>query len=151
RRWRGVFTEIMAGAISTSFDPDEKNRLFRGSAALYTRLFFERRDSVLADGFTPLVIGTYTEDSADLAETMYERAAASPWPFDLRFNYRYPAGRDKGKGSQISPEAYGRMLLRLYNRWIAELPDFLITPLDQMLKKVMEIEVARCPWTKACG
>lgn len=153
KSWRDVFSEIFAGAISTSYDPDEKFRVYKGSTALYSRIFFDRLDAVVADGFMPMVIGTYSEDTAALGVTMYDRVmAAGPGrSYDLRYNYRYPAGRDQGRGEMISPKTYGKMLLDLYNRWIVDLPDFNITPLDQMLKKCIEIEAGRCPWTHSCG
>src|SRR5690606_23572734 len=64
----------------------------------------------------------------------------------------YPAGRNAGAGQAISPETYGRMLIELYDRWIRELPYFLITPLDQMFKLSTGIEPeGQCPWTRRCG
>lgn len=152
KRWYGVFKDIFKGSISSSWDPDETNRLYRGSAALYTRLFFQRLEEVLDDGFYPKVVGTYTSDNVGQADEMYERGLAygdkAP---NLRFNYRYPAGRDQGMGELITPVEYGEMLLRLYDRWIVDLPVFTITPLDEMLKKVIALEVNRCPWTRSCG
>tara|TARA_X000000368_G_scaffold344703_2_gene283605 strand:- start:27488 stop:28633 length:1146 start_codon:yes stop_codon:yes gene_type:complete len=152
KRWYDVFKDIFKGSVSTSFDPDETNRIYRGSAALYTRLFYNRLEEVLDDGFYPKIIGTYTSETAHMADAMYERSLAygEKGPH-LRFNYRYPAGRDEGNGEMISPREYGEMLLRLYNRWIVDLPVFVITPLDEMLKKVIALEVARCPWTRSCG
>lgn len=152
KRWFDVFRDIFKGSISTSFDPDETNRIYRGSAALYTRLFYTRLEEVLDDGFYPKIIGTYTGETAHMAESMYEQSLGygdkAP---NLRFNYRYPAGRDQGMGEMISPQEYGAMLLRLYDRWIVDLPVFTITPLDEMLKKVIALEVNRCPWTRSCG
>ncbi len=104
------------------------------------------------DGIRPLVIGTYAAESIPAAFSIYERALG--WRERapaLRFNYRYPAGRDAGAGASISPQEYGEMLVGLYDRWIVDMQDFPITPLDQMLKKVIGLESGRCPWTKACG
>jgi radical SAM protein with 4Fe4S-binding SPASM domain len=152
KRWFEVFRDIMEGSISTSYDPDEKFREYRGSTELYSRLFWSRMDKILDDGFHPKVIGTYAEESAPLAEGMYERALSyGGRAFDVRFNYRYPAGRNTGEGEAISPDTYGKMLLRVYNRWIKDLPDFTVTPLDEMLKKTIFMETERCPWTKSCG
>ena len=153
KRWSSVFSDIFGGAISTSYDPDEKFRVYKGSTALYSRLFFEKLSAVTADGFMPMVIGTYSEETADLGTGMYDRVmAAGPGrQFDIRYNYRYPAGRDSGRGEMISPQRYGQMLLDLYNKWIVDVPDFMITPLDQMLKKTIELEAGRCPWTSSCG
>lgn len=152
KRWARLFREVFDGSVSTSFDPDEQHRLFRGSTSLYSRVFWQRMDAVIADGFRPKVIGTYTEETAFLGEAMYDRAMAyGDMAPHLRYNYRYPAGRDDGKGEMISPDTYGRMITRLYDRWIRDLPAFVITPLDEMLKKVIALEVARCPWTRSCG
>lgn len=149
-RWKDVFRDIMGGSVSTSFDPDTEYRLFKGSADLYQKIFYKKLEEVIADGFMPKIIGTYDSASAHLADTMYDKSLEYGG-FNIRFNYRYPAGRDIGKGEQISPKEYGNMLIRLYNRWIKEVPNFVITPLDEMLKKVLEVELHRCPWTKSCG
>jgi len=152
KRWAKLFSEVFGGSISTSFDPDQKYREYRGSTKLYTRLFFDRLGAVLDDGFRPTVIGTYTEETSALAEHMYETSMAyGDRAFPLRFNYRYPAGRAAGEGCSITPETYGAMLIRLYDRWIREVPGFTITPLDEMLLKVAGQEQGRCPWTRACG
>jgi len=152
RRWRDVFSEVFQGSVSTSFDPDERHRVYKGSAELYSRLFFERLERILDDGFVPKVIGTYTDETAHLGMAMYERSlSCGDRAFNLRFNYRYPAGRDGGRGELISPEAYGGMIVGLYDRWIRDVPRFTVTPLDEMLKKVIGTEAMRCPWTSACG
>ena len=152
KRWYDVFQDIFKGSVSSSFDPDETNRIYRGSAALYSRLFYKRLEEVLDDGFYPKIISTYTSETAHMANEAYEQnmAYGDKAP-NMRFNYRYPAGRDEGNGEMISPREYGEMLLGLYNRWIEELPVFTITPLDEMLKKVIALEVNRCPWTRSCG
>lgn len=151
-RWKHVFHEIMGGQVSTSFDPDERHRQYKGRTDLYTRLFMNRLGMATDDGIHPLVIGTYSEETIDKAFDMYdfcmswgERAPA------LRFNYRYPAGRDVESGATLTPETYGRTLLALYDRWIKDVPAFQITPLDQMLKKAVGRESGRCPWSKSCG
>ena len=152
KRWRDVFGEIFEGRISTSFDPDQKHREYKGSTALYARLFMDRIERLADDGFFPMIIGTYTEETVDMADVMYDfalgRGDRAP---SLRFNYRFPAGRESGKGELIAPETYGRMLLGLYERWLRDAPSFRITPLDQMLLRVAEVESGRCPWTNACG
>ncbi len=142
KRWKDLLAGPFEGSISTSFDPDEQHREVKGSTSLYTRIFNSRLDAMLEDGFHPKVIGTYTDDTIHLAMTMYDRALARGRDgFDIRINYRYPAGRDKGNGAMITPENYGRVLIELYNRWIKELPDFVITPLDEMLAKQLALTV----------
>ncbi len=151
-RWRDLFRDVFEGNISTSFDPDESFREYRGSTKLYTRLFFSRLEAMVDDGFHPLVIGTYGEETVHYGEVMYEKALSyGDKPFSLRFNYRYPAGRARGQGELIRPATYAQMLIHLYDRWIRELPNFLITPLDQMLRKTLNKHLTQCPWTKACG
>jgi len=152
KRWKSIFEEIMGGSISSSFDPDEKNRTIQGSSEKYTKTFMRKIQEVTEDGFRPLVIGTYTESTAHLAHAMYEKSLSlGEKAFHLRFNYQYPAGRASEDGALISPETYGKTLIELYNRWIKEVPHFLITPLDQMLNKITGVDTARCPWTKECG
>lgn len=150
--WFDVFQTVFAGRISTSFDPDIQHRTIRGDAHQYAKRFYQVLDEVLADGFRPMVIGTYAEQSAPLAMQMYEHSlqyGARAYP--LRFNYRYPAGREEGMGAAITPDTYGQMLLALYDRWLVDNPGFLITPLDQMLQKTLGIIAGQCPWTSRCG
>lgn len=152
RRWKDLLSGPFERSVSTSFDPDEKHREYKGSTALYARIFWGRLEVMLADGFRPKVIGTYTEETSPLASTMYDKSLSfGDKCFDIRFNYRYPAGRDGGMGEMISPDTYGKILLKLYDRWIVDLPDFVITPLDEMFKKTISIESMRCPWTNQCG
>ena len=153
KRWYDVLTNIMKRKLSTSFDPDEQFRTYKGDSSLYSRIFYDRLDKVLEDGFRPTVIGTYSEETIHMADIMYDKALAGgddKW-FNIRFNYRYPAGRDSGKGEAISPKTYGEALIRLYDRWIKDVPPFTITPLDQMMKKILMLEDSRCPWTNRCG
>ena len=151
-RWKDTFRDVFHGAISTSFDPDERHREYKGSTELYSRLFKQRLNMAIDDGFIPLIIGTYSEETIDKAYDMYdwvlgmgERAPS------LRFNYRYPAGRDADMGASLTPETYGKTLLALYERWMKDLPAFQITPLDQMFKKTIGLDSSRCPWAKNCG
>jgi radical SAM protein with 4Fe4S-binding SPASM domain len=153
-RWKKVFNEVFDGRISSSFDPDEMHRTIKGSTERYTKQFYKKIDEVMSDGFKPLVIGTYSEETAHLGVYMYEKSKSlGDKGFSLRFNYRYPAGRASGEGALISPETYGKMLLDVYNRWMVELPNFLITPLDQMLKQAVTSRDlgGQCPWTHNCG
>ena len=151
-KWKGIFEDIFKGEISTSFDPDEMNRTIKGSTEAYSRQFYKKIQNVLDDGFRPLVIGTYTEETAHYGVKMYEKSLSyGEQAFSIRFNYRYPAGRVSGEGAAITPETYGNMLIDLYDRWIKELPPFLITPLDQMFKKIIDKSSSSCPWTRACG
>lgn len=152
KRWRDLIGGPFQGSISTSFDPDEQFREYKGSTALYSKIFWSRLDAMLKDGFKPKVIGTYTEETSELAMVMYEKSLSyGDLCFDLRMNYRYPAGRDEGMGEMLSPETYGRVLLKIYERWIRETPDFVVTPLDEMMKLTIGLEAMRCPWTGSCG
>lgn len=152
KEWKELFEQVMESRLSTSFDPDEQFRTVGGSTKRYSRQFHRKIEEILNDGFRPLVIGTYTEETADLAEEMYEKSKVyGDKAFDVRYNYRYPAGREAGEGVAIEPETYGNMLIKVYNKWIREVPGFSITPLDQMLKKCLGISMGQCPWTRKCG
>jgi radical SAM protein with 4Fe4S-binding SPASM domain len=155
RRWRELLSGPFTYSVSTSFDPDEKYREYKGSTARYTQIFNKRLEAMLADGFRPKIIGTYTEETIPLAMTMYERALEldkqGNGAFSIRINYRYPAGRDIGQGEMLQPRTYGRHLIELYDRWISDAPSFVVTPLDEMFKKAIGLEAMRCPWTKSCG
>lgn len=151
-RWKELLETVFKRSISSSYDPDELNRTMKGSATRFHKIFFDKLNMMLADGFKPSVIGTYTNESAPLAIGLYERSLAKGADaFSLRFNYRYPVGRAYGEGEAISPAAYGQMLLDVYNRWIVDNPPFMITPLDEMLGKIVGTEGSRCPWTNSCG
>lgn len=152
RRWKDVFEDIFHGSLSTSYDPEERERTYKGDPELYSRIFFARLEKVLEDGFRPKVISTFAEETAHLADRMYDFSLAQgPKSFPIRLNYRYPAGRESGRGERISPQSFGEMLVRIYNRWISDVPDFTVTPLDEMLKKTMGLDAGRCPWTNSCG
>lgn len=152
RRWKDLLSGPFEYSVSTSFDPDEQFREFRGSTARYTQVFNKRLDAMLADGFRPKIIGTYTEETIGLAMSMYDRALAlGDKTFNVRINYRYPAGRDTGQGEMLLPKTYGKFLLEIYERWIKDAPPFVVTPLDEMFKKVIGLEAMRCPWTNQCG
>lgn len=151
-RWKEILETVFKRSISSSYDPDELNRTMKGSATRFHKIFFQKLEMMLADGFRPSVIGTYTEESAELGVKLYERSMSQGnAAFSLRFNYRYPVGRVFGEGEAIAPHTYGKMLLDVYNRWIVDNPPFMITPLDEMLGKVIGTEGSRCPWTNACG
>lgn len=152
KKWKHVFAEIFEGRISSSFDPDEQNRTIKGSSEKYSRAFYKKIKQVTDDGFHPLVIGTYTSQTAHYSKKMYDLASdMGKNAFDIRFNYRYPAGRDSGEGVSITPNDYGKMLIENYDKWIAEKPLFSMTPLDQMLQKCIGSNTEQCPWTRSCG
>lgn len=151
-RWKKVFQDVFKGSVSTSFDPDEQSRTIKGNTEVYSRTFFQKLDELIGDGFHPLIIGTYTNETIQYAHRMYDLAQkAGPNYFDIRYNYRYPAGRAANTDPAISPENYGDMLLTLWDRWVTDAPNFLVTPLDQMLRKVLGENLAQCPWTRKCG
>ncbi len=151
-KWKDLLATAFRRSVSTSYDPDELNRTVKGSAIKFHSIFFQKFEEMLDDGFRPSLIGTYTGASASKALELYERNKSRLGrEVSLRMNYRYPVGRVFGEGEAISPEAYGEMLVEVYNRWIRDNPPFMVTPLDEMLGKVVGTEGSRCPWTKSCG
>lgn len=153
KKWYKVFAEIFNGSISTSFDPDEAQRTMKGNAQTYSRVFKRVMENILNDGFRPMVIGVYTEATAHMMGKMYEWSQSlGDKAFPLRFNYCHPTGRLESGGEAISPITYANELLTVYNRWLKDAPNFTITPLDQMFKKVIGMDgEGHCPWTKKCG
>lgn len=152
KKWKPVFENIFKGSISTSYDADEKDRTINGNSEKYKNLFYKKISMVLEDGFKPLVIGTYTNETMPLAKEFYEKSKAfESGSFNIRFNYRFPAGRAANQAPLITPRLYGESLIELYNKWIVELPDFFITPLDQMFLKACNVNMDQCPWTRRCG
>jgi uncharacterized protein len=152
-KWNEVFRDVFKGSISTSFDPDELARTVRGKAELYSSLYRTKMTQILNDGWRPKVISTFNEDTMHLAHKVYDQALESSTSgrvYDIRLNYRYPAGRASDVGPAILPRTYGLALIDIYDRWISDTPDFLITPLDQMFLKVTGVEMGRCPWSKGC-
>lgn len=151
-RWKEVLETVFKRSISSSYDPDELNRTMNGSAPKFHKIFFDKLEKMIDDGFRPSVIGTYTEETAHLGVALYERTRErGARAHSLRFNYRYPVGRVFEQGEAIKPSTYGQMLLDVYDRWIVDNPPFMITPLDEMLGKVIGTEGSRCPWTNSCG
>lgn len=152
-KWLPTINRCFKGYVSTSFDPDMTGRVYKGSVENYTKRFFDKLQTLLDDGLNTFIIGCYTNEMVkkDLHMRMYELAQGyGEQAFGLRFNFRYPAGRAKGEGDFISPEVYGKMLVDLYDRWIAEGPRFSIVPITQILEKVV-CGGSRCPWTRHCG
>ena len=150
-RWKDVFQSIFQGSVSTSYDPDELQRTIKGDPARYTKQFFSKLDEVTKDGFRPMVIGTFSESTATLMPTLYEQALAANGRYDIRLNYCSPVGREQGSGLVIDPVTYGNGLVEIYRRWIDEMPNFSVTPLDQMLRKTLGDATEQCPWTRQCG
>lgn len=152
-KWKDIFKVVFGGSISSSFDPDEYQRTVKGNSETYSRMFKRSLTKILDDGFRPMVIGVYSEDTAHLMHKMYDWSLSlGEKGFPLRFNYCHPSGRFEGGGEAIKPETYANKLIEVYNRWIVDAPEFTITPLDQMLKKTLDIDgEGHCPWTKKCG
>lgn len=152
-KWKEVFNVVFGGSLSSSFDPDEYNRTVKGNPETYARMFKRSLNKILDDGFRPMVIGVYSEENADLMHKMYDWSLSlGEKGFPLRFNYCHPSGRFEGGGEAIKPETYANKLIEVYNRWIKDAPEFTITPLDQMLKKSLDIDgEGHCPWTRKCG
>lgn len=151
KQWKPIFEDIFRGSCSTSYDPDETQRTIKGSTKKYNSTFFRKIDEVMADGFNPLVIGTFTEQTSDLMHLMYEKSKSRVNPYHIRLNYCSPVGREAGAGLLIEPETYGAKLIEIYDRWIDDVPGFVVTPLDLMLGKLIGTEGDRCPWTRRCG
>ena len=153
KKWYPVFSEIFNGSLSTSFDADETQRSIKGNTQTYSRVFKKSLHNMIEDGFRPMVIGVYTEETAPMMHKMYDWSLSyGQNAFPLRFNYCHPTGRLESHGEAIKPYTYGKTLVELYNRWIKDCPDFTITPLDQMFKKVIGIDgEGHCPWTRRCG
>lgn len=152
-KWKKVFEEVFCGSISTSFDPDEMQRTIKGNPETYSKVFKRSYEKVLNDGFRPMIIGVYDEEKAPLMHKMYDWSLSmGDKAFPLRFNYCHPTGRFESGGEVIKPETYGKSLIEIYNRWIKDNPNFVVTPLDQMFKKVIGIDgEGHCPWTRQCG
>lgn len=152
-KWYPIFSEIFGGSISSSFDADETQRTIKGNTETFSRVFKRSLNKVLEDGFRPMVIGVYTEETAPLMHKMYDWSLSlGENAFPVRFNYCHPTGRLESKGEAISPITYGKTLIELYDRWIKDVPNFTITPLDQMFKKVIGMDgEGHCPWTRKCG
>lgn len=155
--WKDIFMDIFNGGVSTSYDPDMKHRKYQHSTNKYKNTFFEKMDLMLEDKIRVFVISTFNNPSAHLMGEMYDIAKEyedKGTPFDLRFNYRYPAGRAKSELNSIdliTPERYGEQLLKIYEKWMVDTPKFSVTPLNLMLGKALGSEEERCPWTNNCG
>ena len=152
-KWKDIFFNVFGSSLSTSFDPDETNRTIKGSWENYSRIFKRSLDKIIDDGFMPMVIGVYKEENAHLMHKIYDWSLSrGEKSFPIRFNYCVPTGRQGDTGELISPITYGKTLIEVYDRWIKDVPNFTITPLDQMFKKVIGMDgEGHCPWTRRCG
>jgi radical SAM protein with 4Fe4S-binding SPASM domain len=155
-KWKDVLCKVCSGAVSTSFDPDCTGRIYNGSAENYTKLFFEKLQMVKDDGLDVSIIGTFTSEMyhKNLHMSFYEMSKSmGEQSVGIRYNYRYPAGRAKGKGDFITPEDYGKMLIEVYDRWVVEAPPFAVIPHVQLIEKILKKNelTGRCPWTNECS
>ncbi|MGH0003784.1 radical SAM protein [Pseudovibrio ascidiaceicola] len=151
-RWKDLLQGPFRYSVSTSWDPDGKDRHFKGSAKLYSAVFWRRMEAFLEDGFHPKILATFTSETMKDAHTLYDKALQyGDRTFDIRINYRFPVGLDHGKGVLITPREYGETLVKILDRWLDEEPAFNVTPLDQMIRASMGEEAERCPWTSVCG
>ena len=152
-KWREIFGDVFGGSLSTSFDPDEKERKIKSSSENYSRIFFQSLNNILEDGFRPMVISVFSEETAHLMHKMYDLSLSyEEKAFPIRLNYCHPSGRFENEGEVISPTTYGKYLIEIYNRWIHDDPNFTVTPLDIMFKKTIGLDgEGHCPWTKKCG
>lgn len=152
-KWKAVFENVFEGSISSSYDPDETNRTIKGSWENYSRIFKRSLSKCVEDGFYPMVIGVYSENNAHKMLDVYEWSKSlKEKSFPIRFNYCVPTGRSVNKEEIISPDTYADYLIKIYDKWITDVPDFTVTPLDQMFKKTIGADgLGHCPWTKSCG
>ncbi len=151
-KWKEIFINSFGGVISTSFDPSGSYRTIKKNPESYDRVFKRNINKLIDDGIHAMVIGVYDENTANDMMKMYEWNKTLTKPLDLRFNYLHPTGRKHGVKEMISPKTYGENLINIYNQWINESPDFTVTPMDQMFKKVLKIDGdGHCPWIKNCG
>ena len=107
---------------------------------------------MLDDGFKPLLIGTFSNETIQYAHKLYDRAVKDN-AYDIRINYVTPVGRAAKHGivELMNPDVYGNALVEIYNRWLVDAPNIDVVPLSQMMKAVLGIEYDRCPWTSNCG
>lgn len=151
-RWKSIFKNLFNSGCSTSYEPDEKQRTIKGDPVRYSRTFFKKLDEVINDGIKPMVIGTFTEQTAPLMHLMYDKSLdRGDMCYNIRLNYCSPVGREASSGLLIQPQTYGRMLIEVYDRWIKDVPEFDVTPLDQMMTTVLGLDGQKCPWTRNCG
>lgn len=152
-KWYKVFSEVLGGSISSSFDPDEKQRTMKGNPETYSRIFKRAIENVLKDGFRPMVIGVFSEQNAHLMKQMYDWSKSfGENAFPVRFNYCHPTGRLESGGEVIAPSTYAQSLINVYDYWIQDNPTSTITPLDQMFKRAVGLDgIGHCPWLKSCG
>lgn len=154
-KWKDTLMKMTGGLVSTSFDPDMKGRLYKGSPVAYTELFLDKLLNMRADGFQLFIIGTYDDEMYEkklhlrMMEFCLAMGKGAP---SLRFNYRYPAGRALGQGVMLSPENFASLLIETYDLWREAQPDFRIFPQVQMMQLLQsnDTRVNQCPWTRQC-
>ncbi len=151
-KWSEIFKKSFGGIISTSYDASGEYRTIKGNAKTYERIFQRNMEHLIEDGVGAMVIGVYDEHTAKDMIKMYEWNKKLSQPVNLRFNYLHPTGRKNGVKEMISPKTYADNLLKIYDLWLQDAPDFTVTPMDQMFQKTLKIDAdGHCPWIKNCG
>ncbi len=152
-KWKDVFENVFQGSISTSYDPDEKDRTVRGSAERYNKQFFKALNAMYEDGFDAFIIGVFDDNNIDYANKLYDLALKHPNKTSIRVNYKVPVGRanDGAQDLLIDPYVYGSKLVELQRRREQDCADIGIIPNDILEARYHGRMGDICPWTSTCG
>jgi len=153
-KWKDVFKKYFATTTSSSFDFDTTGRTIKGNGVKFRERFLKSLDLLINDGIKPMLIATISEYNKADAIKIYDWNVDKGEDFvHLRYNFCHPSGKlAESNIKLISPISYGKLLVELYNKWIVDVPEFSVTPFDQMIYKMIYGERREyCPWTAKCG
>lgn len=153
KTWKKVLHDIFGGRISTSFDPDIKDRTVKGSAELYAKQFYTALQAMIDDGFDAFIIGVFDDSNIHMADEMYEWAKKYDGRISLRINYKNPVGRASQEEAQLllDPITYGETLVRLDRKRKMDKAKIGLIPNDTLFSKLAGSNEQLCPWTSTCG
>lgn len=152
KKWKDLFVNCFNGCISTSFDPDERNRKIKDSSESYTKLFMKKLELMMDDGMRPLIIGVYSNQNIEYANKMYELSKSrKDRSFGIRINYIEPQGRAANLKESMDPILYAKKIIEIFDLWIMDNPNFIIQPINDMLLDIIRPSGLRCPKTHSCA
>lgn len=150
--WRELYQDVFNWSISTSYPSDNDQRSYKGSRVAYSKVWGEKLTMIMDHGASPFIIGTFAPGTLSDAFDFYSFIKSQNTRLDIRINYIYPLGKARiNHDSLLSQHEYINLLIKVFDKWIDEAPEFDIAPLWQLVKSAMGIEKSKCPFCAKCS
>ena len=134
-------------SVGTSLDgPEEVNDRQRGNGSFARTMAGIGKAS--SAGLEVSCIATFTRDSAEHWEKVFDFFKEQNLPFSLHPAVAYLAGKS---GWELEPEQWGKMLCGMLKRYARERHTLRIETLDQLCRTVVEKEGAVCSFRDCFG